>query len=305
MYRFTRTSLQRGLRELFFSFENNAFTAPDLTILSDHLLKPGIVDMAYAEAPDSIVWIAVGSGDLVSLTFERDQRIVGLARHALGGNDTQVESVAAVPGPEASEVWLVIRRTVDGNTKRYVERLSAGFEGGDIADAAFLDSFLRYDGAPANTVNGLEHLEGETVGVLADGIVESSTTVSGSAVSLEDGRTAAKILVGLEYQSKVKLLRPALASQDGSLLGRLKSVPEVFIDVHETLGLRAGPEGAENDLDRRLAGQHMDQQIPLLSGSFKLHVATGWRDEAELSLVSDQPLPATIRAVTRGVEMEP
>ena len=50
----------KGLRELFFSFENNAFTAPELTILSDHLLKPGIVDMAYAEAPDSIVWIAVG-----------------------------------------------------------------------------------------------------------------------------------------------------------------------------------------------------------------------------------------------------
>lgn len=295
----------KGLRELFFSFENNAFTAPELTILSDHLLKPGIVDMAYAEAPDSIVWIAVGSGDLVSLTFERDQRIVGLARHAMGGSGAQVESVAAIPGPEANEVWLVVRRTIDGNAKRYVERLGAGFEGTAIEDAAFLDSFLKYDGAPANTVSGLEHLEGQAVGVLADGIVETSQTVSGGAISLPDGRTAAKIIVGLEYLSKVKLLRPALASQDGSHLGRLKAVPEVFVDVHETLGLRAGPEGAELDLSGRAAGQPMDLQVPLLSGSFKLHVATGWRDEAKLSLVSDQPLPATIRAITRGLEMEP
>ena len=49
----------------------------------------------------------------------------------------------------------------------------------------------------------------------------------------------------------------------------------------------------------------MDLQVPLLSGSFKLHFATGWRGEAELSLVSDQPLPSTIRAITRGLEVEP
>ncbi len=299
----------KGLRELFFSFENNAFTAPELTILSDHLLASGIIDLAYAEAPDSILWIAVASGDLVSLTFERDQRIVGMARHPLaggaGGGQAIVETVASIPGAQMSEVWMVVRRTINGAVKRHVERLSAPFEATAIDDASFLDSFLKYDGAPTGSVTGLEHLDGETVGVLADGIVEEDQTVSGGGITLAGGRTASKILVGLRYESKFRLLRPALTGQDGSHLGRLKSVPEAFIDLYETLGLRAGPDGAETAIDDRSAGQPMDQQVPPLTGSFKLHFPAGWRSGAELSIVSDQPLPATVRAVTRGLEVEP
>lgn len=299
----------KSLRELFFSFENNAFTAPELTILSDHLLASGIVDLAFAESPDSILWIALASGDLVSLTFERDQRIVGMARHLLAGGaaDVQgsVESIATIPGPLASEVWLVVRRTIGGIVRRYVERLSTPFEGMTIEDATFLDGFLQAKGMPGSYVAGLNHLEGETVAVFADGTVQADQTVSGGRVTLSGGQMASTITVGLRYESKIKQLRPPLTAQNGSHLGRLKSVPEVFVDVHETLGLKVGADGAEAELLGRAAGEPMDQQIPLRTGSFKMHFPGGWRSSAEVSILSEQPLPATIRAITRGLEVEP
>jgi len=299
----------KSLRELFFSFENNAFTAPELTILSDHLLASGIVDLAFAESPDSILWIALTSGDLVSLTFERDQRIVGMARHLVAGGaaDVQgsVESIATIPGSLASEVWLVVRRTIGGVVRRYVERLSTPFEDMTIEDATFLDGFLQAKGMPGSYVAGLNHLEGETVAVFADGIVQADQTVSGGRVTLSGGQMASTITVGLRYESKIKQLRPPLTAQDGSHLGRLKSVPEVFVDVHETLGLKVGADGAEAELLGRAAGEPMDQQIPLRTGSFKMHFPGGWRSSAEVSILSEQPLPATIRAITRGLEVEP
>ena len=300
-------TFSKSLRELFFSFESNAFTAPDLTILSDHLLASGITAMAYAQSPDSILWIAVGTGELVSLTFERDQRIVGMARHRLGGGSDYgiVESVAAIPGPDATEVWLLVRRTINGMAKRYVERLTAQFEDMVVDEAAFLDSCVRVDGVSIGQITGLGHLEGESVAILADGTVAPDRVVSGGAVSLPAGLTADKVVVGLRYRSKAVQLRPPLTGQDGSHLGRLKSAPEMLIDVHESLAVKAGPEGAEVELIERAADESMDRQIALRTGSFKVHVQGGWRDVAQLSLVSDQPLPATIRAITRGLEIEP
>lgn len=299
----------RSLRELFFSFESNAFAAPDLTIMSDHLLASGITAMAYAQMPDSILWVTVGSGELVSLTYERDHRIVGLTRHLLGGGGADdhgiVESVATIPGAEATEVWLLVRRTINGATKRYVERLSPQFENMDIEDAAFLDSHVRKVDPVGQTLTGLGHLEGETIGIVIDGAVAPDQVVSGGAISLPDGPTPSKVVVGLRYRSKAVQLRPPLAGRDGSHLGRLKSAPEILVDLHESLALRAGPEGAEVELIEREAGELMDQQITPRTGTFKVHVQGGWRDVAELSLVSDQPLPATVRAITRGLEIEP
>lgn len=299
----------KSLRELFFSFENNAFDAPELTILSEHLLSSGITDLAYAASPDSILWIAVGSGDLISLTFERDQRIVGMARHVVTGGaaDIQgaVESIATIPGSDASEIWLVVRRTIGATTKRHVERLSGTDPANETVAGSYLDSSLKYAGAPVTTVTGLGHLEGEIVGVVADGVVVSDQLVAGGQIMLSGGASASLIVAGLRFTSSLAQLRPAISGQDGSHLGRLKAIAEVIVDVQDSLALKAGRAGSEVDFLERTAGEPLDQAIALRTGSFKLHFVGGWRNDDQVSLVSDQPLPATIRSITRALEMEP
>ncbi len=300
--------ISRSLRELFFSFEGNSFIAPELTILSEHLLSSGITAMAYAGEPEPIVWIVTGDGGLVSLTFERDQKIVGLARHTLGASATGaavVESIATLPGASSSEVWLLVQRTVDGVTKRYVERLAPLFDGGSLAGARFLDSHLVYNGAATGTVSGLSHLEGEMVGILADGVVLASQSVVSGSITLAGGITASEIAIGLAYESSVQQLRPALAGNDGSLLGRRSSVGEVLLDVQESLGLRLVGEGVAEEVFERHASETFDAPMALRDGAFKTNINPGWTVDGTVRISSDQPLPAEIRAITRGLEIEP
>lgn len=128
-------SAKRKIRELVFDFNVNGLKAPDLTVLADHTTATGVVDMAYQQEPQSTVWCARTDGGLASLTYERNQNVVGWSRHTMGGvfgsGGAAVESIVVIPGSDAGgqvmpsgdrdEVWLVVKRTINGATKRYVE----------------------------------------------------------------------------------------------------------------------------------------------------------------------------------------
>ena len=85
---------RRKVRELVYSFEQDTYLAPDMNLLADHMTKSGIVDMAYQQEPDSILWSVLSNGYLVGMTYQRDQEVVGWHRHITDG---KVESVACIP----------------------------------------------------------------------------------------------------------------------------------------------------------------------------------------------------------------
>lgn len=78
--------------------------------------------------------------------------------------------MATVPGTLTDEVWMIVKRTINGQTKKYIEVLTPGLlDETDPEDAIYLDSALTYDSTETSTITGLWHLEGETVYALADG----------------------------------------------------------------------------------------------------------------------------------------
>lgn len=116
----------------------------ELSLLSAHLVDGyQIVDWAYQEIPHSIVWIVRDDGALLSMTYVKDQQIVGWARHDLSGGE--VESVCVVPASSEDEVYLVVKREIDGREVRYIERLHTR-QIDDVKDFVFCDSSLSYDG---------------------------------------------------------------------------------------------------------------------------------------------------------------
>ena len=178
---------QRGgqkVRRLVFNLGVDAFKAGDATILSEHLFtrQRRIVRMAYQQTPDSIVWHLRSDGILIGLTFEDEQTILGFHPHVLGGTDVEIESIAVIPTPDETEdqLWLAVKRTVNGQTVRWVEYLDVQYRPAVEADspiedriaalkeAYFVDAGLKGDftGNPQTTVFGLDHLIGETVRIL-------------------------------------------------------------------------------------------------------------------------------------------
>lgn len=140
----------RKLREARFTFESDGYATTDLTVLADHVTKGQIVQMAYQQEPHSIIWNAMANGELVGFTFNREQDVLGWHPHPIGG-DGIVESVACIPSPDGArdELWMIVRRTINGVTRRYVEYMERDWirvEDMEIKDAFFVDSGLTYDG---------------------------------------------------------------------------------------------------------------------------------------------------------------
>tara|TARA_B100001287_G_scaffold162697_1_gene136741 strand:+ start:3617 stop:5830 length:2214 start_codon:yes stop_codon:yes gene_type:complete len=150
---------KRKIRELAYNFDVDGYVAPDLTILAEHITQGGITQMAYQEEPLSIIYAVREDGELVALTYQRDQQVVAWHRHIFGGSfgtgNAVCESVAVIPTDlDEYEVYVIIKRTINGATKRYVEVLNTfDFTETDNTSFNYLDSQLNYDGV-STTLNG-------------------------------------------------------------------------------------------------------------------------------------------------------
>lgn len=151
---------KRKFRELAYNFDSDGYVAPDLTILNDAVTDSGINEFTYQQEPSSILWAVRDDGILIGLTYQRSENVVAWHKHKLGGSFGTnqfgiVESIASISGTlDEDELWVIVKRTINGSTKRYIECFSDfDFDETNSTDFKFLDSFLTYSG-PSTTLNG-------------------------------------------------------------------------------------------------------------------------------------------------------
>lgn len=299
----------------------DTFIAEDLTLLADHITQSGVDELAYGREPHSVVWGVRTDGVLLGLTNVTAQRVFAWHRHIIGGSfgtgDAVVESVAVIPAPDGDpssvgrtniphdQTWLIVKRTIDGSTVRYVEFIEDDFADTDVLeDAFFVDSGLTYDDVATDTITGLDHLEGETVQIIADGAAHPDRTVSSGSITLKDEYE--KVHVGLYQNAEVDTLNVEPRVQGGSTQGRLKRIPTATIRFDRTLGCEVS---SNPDLDSwdpiffRSAGDPMDAPPPLFTGDKKIPLETGWSREARMKFRQPQPLPWNPLALMLNVEL--
>ena len=139
---------KRKIRELAYNFDVDGYIAPDLTILAEHITEGNVVEMAYQEEPLAIIWCVRGDGQLIALTYQREQEVVAWHRHIIGGvfgtGNAVCESVAVIPTDDSEyELYMIVKRTINGATTRYVEYLHTfNFDQTDNTSFNYLDSQL-------------------------------------------------------------------------------------------------------------------------------------------------------------------
>ena len=77
---------RKKIREFSYRFEDDAYLAPDMTLLAEHITGTGIVDVDYAQEPSSIYWAVRDDGTLLALTYQREEDVVAWSRNILGGS---------------------------------------------------------------------------------------------------------------------------------------------------------------------------------------------------------------------------
>lgn len=283
------------VRDLGYSIDVDGYTGNDLSVLSNHLFEGATLEeWAYAQAPHSIVWAVRSDGVLLSLTYLKEHQVWAWCRH---DTDGLFESVCSVSEGAEDAVYVVVKRTVGGSTKRYVERMASRLVT-DVGDAFFVDSGLTYDGSPATTISGLSHLEGETVAVLADGSVAPQAVVSGGAITLP--HAASVVHVGLPYTSELVTLDLELGPRNAS---KRRRVVEVLVKVERSRALWAGPDADHMTEVKQRDAEPYGDPIGLLTGDMRVAVPPAWDRSGSLTLQQRDPLPLTVLAVVPEVDV--
>jgi hypothetical protein len=132
------------VRDLSFAFETDGYAGSDLTAFASHLLENRrLLDWCWQSVPYSCAYAVRDDGVLLSMTYKREHQVVAWARQLLAGGI--VESVCSVPEDGIEAVYVIVRRTINGATVRYVERFASP-PGLDWRETIGVDCSLTYDG---------------------------------------------------------------------------------------------------------------------------------------------------------------
>lgn len=285
------------VRELAYNWQASGYVTGDLSLRAPHLFDGlDVTDIAYAKAPFPIVWMVSSSGELLGLTYVPEQQVGAWHQH---DTDGVFESVAVVAEGVEDALYCVIRRTINGQSKRYVERLSEMLFA-DLDAAFFVDSGLTYNGAPATSVSGLGHLEGKTVSILADGAVMPQQVVTGGAVTLQ--QAASVVHVGLPITADLQTLPLAFEVQ-GYGQGRQKNVNKVWLRVNRSSGIFAGPDTDSLTEVKQRTTEPYGSPPSLKSEEVSVVVSPSWGDSGQVVIRQSDPLPLTIVSMSLEVSI--
>jgi hypothetical protein len=296
----------RRLREMQYDFASDRFVSSDLCALADDIAGPGFIDAAYADVPDGMWFGLRADGRVACLTYDTEQKLRAWTIDTLGGGGV-AESICAVPDPDGtgSDLYLSVLRTVAGVERRTIEVIRSPFRGEvDAREGGFfVDCGLSYSGAPVNTVTGLAHLEGQVVAICADGSARDRQTVTDGQVSVS-GTEARTIHVGLPYRSRIIDLPPASETQRGTIQGLPQRTVKATLRLLDTGAATVGGKGETGQaLVFRRADDLLGTAVPLFTGDLDVLPPGGWGRGGQVQIETDEPLPLTVLAVIKTLEV--
>jgi hypothetical protein len=286
----------RRVMELAFSAEKQDYDVRDLTRFNHDIGEEGFVDIAVQRQPDTRIHFIRGDGTAAVLSYDHVEGIEAWWRIETDG---EIESVCVLPGAQEDDVYYVVKRTIDGDSVRYLEKLAHQSEciGGPLNKQA--DSFLSISQASSATITGLSHLEGETVVVWANGKDLGTYAVSGGQViGLSEAVTTA--IVGLTYEARFQSAKLAYGALKGTALFQKKRAIQVGLMLTDThyQGIRFGQdfdhlknlplvEDGKATPENTVWSEFDAPMIPL-SGN--------WQTDARLCLTAAAPRPVCVIA---------
>ena len=307
----------RRVYMIIFTTQSFDYATVDLTRLNTDIGIPGFNSLGIQRQLDTRLWMIRNDGQAAVFLFDEQDKAEAWFR-IKAADDGFIENVAVLPGTLEDQVFLVIRRTVNGSTKRYVEKMSRLDQCNGISLNRLLDCHAVYEGSATTTLTGLNYLEGKTVSVwgATSADVSNSTgrdlgtyTVSGGQITVSTSVT--KAVVGLPYTAQFVSSKLAYAAREGTPINHQKRVNKIgfVLDRTHYQGVRYGQydmqtgtytaddlplieDGVETDANK--IWQYYDAQQFELNGA--------WDTDSRIYVEAASPRPATVLGFT--IEME-
>lgn len=283
------------------------FVPDEISVTARHIFIPGVKAAAWQRDPHRVLWMVMNDGTLAALTFMPKQEVFAFHRHPR--TNAFFEDVAVIPSTSSGqdEVYFIIRRTINNATRRFVEQLAEFFMPLDrnnptALGAWFLDCALQYQGMPIGEVTNLGHLEGQEVGVFADGLMQKRKTVTAGKITLD--RKASEVLVGIPVRAQLTDLPRNITEQDGPTVGKEKAIFEGTFYFKETGGGAVSVNDGDEEKIIESGMKKYGAPLTLFTGLKRIPVEAEFAPEAVLNVINDDAMPCTVLAMSPRMDIE-
>jgi|TARA_Y100000310_G_scaffold129918_1_gene129092 hypothetical protein len=266
----------------------------NISLLSSHLIDSPVdfaVRKSTSTEESNLVLFIDGTNRLIIGTILLSQQVVGFTQRNTTNSTTGKFKNVAV---DVSTIYTIVERTVNSVTNKYVERLN---------DTALLDSSVIYTtGLPTSSFSGLDHLEGETVKVIADGSVLGDEVVTSGAVTIDrDATTSCEI--GLDMTPTVITL-PIEVIGMGSKIGLRKRISEVVLRVQDTGDFTINSKNVSfRTFGEAGDGSPSDAAPPVFTGDKKVKGLLGWDERKQITISQDEPAELKVLSLTMNINL--
>lgn len=302
--------LERGGRKIrqFQYGGTEGGVSEDLTVLAEHLMRSGVKQMKFQQSPDPIVWCITNDGELISMTVDQTQGVIGWCKHTTDGT---FESVAVTYGDNgiADDVYFSVKRTINSSDVYYLEKLDSDWltklEDEDSENYVYVDCAKIITQSSSDVVTVGSYLVGEEVAGLADGVYFSGLTVDGSnQITLPSEATT--IVVGLPFTSLLQPSKFEVALQDGTARDRNFRTEKVWVNVWKARGLEFADYNAatastdwHTDTGNAIASAYTD----IFTGLMEEQIDGESRENVDVTIRAKTAYPAAIRSVIFETEV--
>ena len=264
----------KALSEIAYSDTQLTYVTSKISLLSGHLLKnPKSMDIRRAVATDEndlLLIVNQDDGTIAAFSLLRAQNVIAPSEFVTNGSYIDV-------GVDITDIYVVVKRDDNGTDKYYIEvfdddvRTDSAVTGGAVAS---LDA---------------SHIDGQTVHVISDGLVELDQTADSAVTFTNTPTTSCE--VGMHFDVEVKTMPVELKMQTGSRIGFKKRIVEVNALLYETQNLVINGNLVPI---RTLGSGALDSAVPEFTGTKVLHGILGYSNDGQITVTQNAPLKFTL-----------
>ncbi|MCK7435901.1 hypothetical protein [Enterobacter bugandensis] len=310
-----------GRKVLSMSYDpdsQTAYSVSDLSVLAEHMTESLIVDSSYQQEPESFIHFITGDGEMITLTYNKENEVTGWTRSNTGyvswtteepdpdyPNDTTkhidvlherqdaFKNIASIPTLSGvDDCYVAVERTINGVQRLYIERFATGLN----VDSALVGQVSNQATGGLKDWTALNHLEGCTVDIVADGVPLPQQEVKTGKVTLQ--QPAELVNIGLPFYSKIVTLKPEFQTPSGTPQGAHNSTSKVRVRLLDTVGMTINGDTVPF---RNFGKYILNKPTPLFTGDMEWQLI-GW-DNQEITIEQRQPLPFHMLAVIRTINV--
>jgi len=298
--RFTLYISRNGkeIRAFVYNDSNGSNISKNFSVLADHLAAYGgtstsasIINKIVENGSQNICWFLNSNESLFGITMHDSSDVIAFHKHDFNGN---VKDISVIPNSAGTfdEVWLIIER----GSNLYLEKMGATFDGTTLtnADGAIFgdSSMVATSSNPTKNFYGFTHLNGETVGVIADGVYAGTQTVRNGRIQLTT-RTS-EVIVGIPNTATIYTLPLEGGQEHGASHGDIKRIDRADLQLYKTAYAKVGPSETE--------AEEVQLDETIFTGVNRLYFPADPDIDAQAYIYSDRTLPITVLGLSlRGV----